>query len=109
MPQVVREGEGLTIHVPANAPKGRGKSTDRPSDPAPDVVGGPIKFDPGSTQSLDQELTVHPLLPNRQGQVLDRGNVGRETRVARAVLAISNHKAEVNIIATAFGGQRPRD
>ena len=109
VPQVVREGEGLTIHVPANAPKGRGKSTDRPSEPAPDVVGGPVQLDPGSTKRLDQKLTVHPLLPHRQGQMLDRGSVGRETRVTRAVLALSNDKAEVDIFATTFGSQRPRD
>ena len=68
MPQVVREGEGLTIHIPTNAPKGRGESTDRPRDPAPDVVGGTMKLDPGSAERLDQQLVVHPLLPHRQGE-----------------------------------------
>ena len=109
MPKVIRERKDLTINIPANAPKGRGKSTDRPSDPALDIVGGTVKLDPGSAKRLDQQLAVHPLLPYRQGQMLDRGSVGREARVTRAVLAFSNDEAGVDLLAATYGSQRPRD
>ena len=108
LPQIVRERKGFTIDVPPNPPKGGGKGADRASDPTPDVVGSPIQLNPSSTECLDKQLTVDPLLPHGQRQVLDRRDMGRKTRVTRAVLALSDNEHKVDVLTAAFGRQRPR-
>ena len=40
--KVIRERKRLTVNIPTDAPKGRGKRTDRRSDTPPNVGGGPI-------------------------------------------------------------------
>ena len=109
MTEVIRERKRLTVNVPPDPPKGGSKGADGPSNPAPNVVGGPVELDPGRTERLNQQLTVNPLLPNGQGQVLDRSDVSGKPRITGTIFALSDNEHEVDILAAPFSRQRPRD